>query len=458
LARFEALGFSPQGRGTGESGARSAAWTLTLLSVALGALVLLTAWLPMLLKELPLSLPILAVALGAAIFALPWTQGIDFHPARIPEVTEHVTELLVIVALTGCGLKLDRPLRWAESGLVWRLLLVTMPLSIAALAWLGSVLLGLGLAAAILLAGALAPTDPVLASDVQVGAPGEGKEDDIRFALTAEAGLNDGLAFPFIHLAIAVAAAPTLDAALIGQWLTLDVAWRVGAGAVAGWLVGAGLGWLAFRLPNRANLARTGEGFVALGITLIAYGLTELVEGYGFLAVFVAAIAFRAVERDHDYHTALHDFVDQLERLLLVVLLVFFGASLTGGGLLREVDWAVAAFALIAIFLVRPLAAWVSFLGRPEPALERAIIGFFGIRGVGSFYYLSYGLNHAGFDLPDKLWGAIGMTVLISVLLHGTTVTPIMRRYDRLRGNPGSEAEEDRREDEAEEAALPQRS
>lgn len=432
-----------------------------LLFVALGALVLLTAWLPMLLKELPLSLPIFAVGLGAGIFALPWTQGIDFHPARIPEVTEHVTEILVIVALTGCGLKLDRPLRWAESGLVWRLLLLTMPLSIAALAWLGSALLGLGLAAAILLAGALAPTDPVLASDVQVGAPGEGGEDDIRFTLTTEAGLNDGLAFPFIHLAVALAAAPQLDAELLSEWLAFDVLWRVGAGAAVGWLVGAGLGWLAFRLPNRANLARTGAGFVALGITLIGYGLAELVEGYGFLAVFVAALAFRAVERNHDYHSELHDFVEQLERLLLVALLVFFGASITGGGLFRDVDWAVAAFALTAVFIVRPLAAWVSFLGRPEPALERAIIGFFGIRGVGSFYYLAYGLNHAGFDLPDKLWGAIGMTVLISVLLHGTTVTPIMRRYDRMRGHqaPGGEAEKDRKEDEAEAAAaLPRRS
>ncbi|HEV7253186.1 MAG TPA: cation:proton antiporter [Mesorhizobium sp.] len=419
-----------------------------LIFLALGALVLLTAWLPMLLKELPLSLPIFAVGLGAGIFALPWTQGIDFHPARIPEVTEHVTEILVLVALTGCGLKLDRPLRWAESGLVWRLLLLTMPLTIVALAWLGSTLLGLGLATAVLLAGALAPTDPVLASDVQVGAPGEGKEDEIRFTLTTEAGLNDGLAFPFIHLAIALAAAPQLDAELLGEWLALDVLWRVGAGAVAGWLVGASLGWLAFRMPNRANLARTGAGFVALGIALIAYSLTELIEGYGFMAVFVAALAFRAVERNHDYHGELHDFVEALERLLLVVLLVFFGASITGGGLFREVDWAVVAFALVAIFIVRPLAAWISFLGRSESALERLIIGFFGIRGVGSFYYLAYGLNHAGFDLPDRLWGAIGVTVLISVVLHGAAVTPVMRRYDEMHGQrpPKEILQEERRE------------
>lgn len=432
-----------------------------VLLVALGALVLLTAWLPMLLKELPLSLPILAVALGAGIFALPWTTGFDVHPNRIPVVAEHVTEMLVLVALTGCGLKLDRPLHWAESGLVWRLLLVTMPLTIAALAWLGSALLGLGLATAVLLAGALAPTDPVLASDVQVGAPGEGKEDDIRFALTAEAGLNDGLAFPFIHLAIAIAAAPHLDATLVGEWLARDVAWRVAAGIAAGALIGVGLGWLAFRLPNRAKLARTGDGLVALGITLVAYGVAEMIEGYGFLAVFVAAVAFRSVERNHRYHSDLHDFVEQLERLVLVVLLVFFGASITGGGLFDEVDWPVVAFALLAIFVVRPLAAWISFLGRPEPWLERAIIGFFGIRGVGSFYYLAYGLNHAGFDLPDKLWGAIGVTVLISVLLHGTTVTKVMCRYDRYRGLGAPErsaAQEEEEEDAAARALTPQQS
>lgn len=408
----------------------------TALLVGFGILVLVTAWLPMLVRELPLSLPIFCVALGAGLFALPGMRGAAYHPLEMPFATERFTEMIVLVALTGCGLKLDRPVRWAESGLVWRLLGPTMVLTVLALALLGSALLGLGLAAAVLLAGALAPTDPVLASDVQAGAPGEGQEDEIRYALTAEAGLNDGLAFPFVHLAVALAAAPHLDWHLAGEWLAVDVLWRVAAGAAAGFGIGTALGWAAFRLPNRAKLSRTGDGFVALGITVIAYGLTEMMHGYGFLAVFVAALAFRAVERNHDYHQSLHEFIEQLERLLMMVLLFLFGAAITGAGLLHSLDWRAVAFALIAIFAIRPVLAWLSCLGRPEPRLERAIVAFFGIRGVGSFYYLAYGFNHAGFEQAELLWSTVGLTVLISIVLHGVSVTPVMRRFDRLRGNP----------------------
>src|SRR5215207_4912879 len=169
-----------------------------------GAVVLLTAWLPMVLKKLPLSLPIACVALGAVIFMIPGSPGPVPDPSEHLKVTQRLTELVVIVALMGAGLKLDRPLSWRSGLLTWRLLAIAMPLTIAALAILGHALLGLGLASALLLGAALAPTDPVLASDVQVGAPGQGKEDAVRFALTSEAGLNDGFAFPFVNLAVAL--------------------------------------------------------------------------------------------------------------------------------------------------------------------------------------------------------------------------------------------------------------
>ena len=402
-----------------------------VLLAGLGGLVLVTAWLPMLLKELPLSLPIFCVALGAGVFALPGMQGAAPHPQEALGLTERLTELVVIVALTGCGLKLDRPLGWARCGLLWRLILIAMPLTIAALAGLSSLLLGLGLATAILLAAALAPTDPVLASDVQVGPPGEGQEDDIRFTLTAEAGLNDGLSFPFVNLAIALAVASAIGKPWLIDWLTIDVAWKIFAGLAVGLAVGIALGWLAFRLPNRAKLARTGDGFVALGITLVSYALTEMAHGYGFVAVFVSALAFRSIERDHRYHHSLHEFIEQMERLMMMVLLFLFGAAITGANLLGAVDWAVAAFALLTLFLVRPATAWISLLGRSEPAVERAVIAFFGIRGIGSAYYLAYGLGHADFEQEPRLWSAVALTVLISIVLHGMTVTPVMRWLDR---------------------------
>lgn len=406
------------------------------LLAGFGALVLLTAWLPMVLRELPLSLPVVCVGLGAALalgFGPPATL---LHPLNYPAVTERMTEAVILVALMGAGLKLDRSLGLAAGALTWRLLVLAMPLTIVVLTGLGWAILGLGLPAALLLAAALAPTDPVLASDVQVGGPGQGQEDEVRFTLTAEAGLNDGLAFPFVHLAIGLALAAQAaqaDPAWLRDWLIDDVLWKLAAGLAIGAAIGRALGWLTFRLPKRAKLSRTGDGFVALGITAITYGVTELARGYGFLAVFVAALAFRSMERHHDYHEKLHDFIEQLERLLMMVLLVLLGAAVATGGLLRGVDAWVVAYAAIALLVVRPVLGWVSLSGRHEPPAERMMIAVFGIRGLGTAYYLAYALGHAPFEQPDRLWATAGLIVLVSILFHGTTVTPVIRRLDRRR-------------------------
>ena len=316
--------------------------------------------------------------------------------------------------------------------MTWRLLAIAMPLSIIGIVLVGHWLLGLSAAAALLLGAALAPTDPVLAADVQVGPPRSGKEDEVRFTLTAEAGLNDGLAFPFVNLAVALAAHGGSWGAWTLDWLGVDVLWKLGAGVAVGWAAGAALGWLTFRVPNRAGLSRTGEGFVALGITFLVYGLTELAHGYGFLAVFVAALAIRAAERQHDYHERLHDFADQIERLLMMALLVLFGGALAGG-LLAPLTWTGAAAGLLFVFLVRPAAGLASLAGSPHPLRERAAIAFFGIRGLGSFYYLAYALNEVRFVGAEELWAVLGFTVLLSILLHGTTVTPAMKHLDRRR-------------------------
>ena len=175
-----------------------------LLLAVFGAVVLLTAWLPMVLKDWPLSLPIICIALGVLLVWSPLAPILGSNPLENRYVTERMTEFVVIVALMGAGLKLDRPLGWHSWLITWRLIGVAMPITIAAIALLGWGLLGLDLASALLLGAALAPTDPVLASDVQVGPPKSGEEDEVRFALTSEAGLNDGLSFPFVYLAIAV--------------------------------------------------------------------------------------------------------------------------------------------------------------------------------------------------------------------------------------------------------------
>ncbi len=396
-----------------------------------GAVVLLTAWLPMVLKELPLSLPIFCIGLGALIFAFPDLPGVIPHPNEELAIVERLTEFVVIISLMGAGLKIDRPFGWKRWRLTWRLLGISMPLTILGLAWLGTSLLGLSLAAAVLLAAALAPTDPVLASDVQVGPPGDQEEDEVRFTLTAEAGLNDGTAFPFVNLAVAAVAHGNLPGPWLLGWAAEDVAWKLGAGLAVGWAVGRALGWLTFHLPNRAKLSRTGDGFVALGVTCLAYGITEMAHGYGFLAVFVAALALRRAERNHDYHQKLHDFAEELERLLMMVLLVMLGGAITGGGLFRALTWEGAAFAFLALFVVRPLSGWISLARAGCPPAERAVISFFGIRGLGTIYYVAYAVGKAGFERMDLVWSVVGFTILISIVLHGMTVTPTMRYLDR---------------------------
>ena len=401
-----------------------------VLLVGIGALILLVAWLPMLLRELPLSLPMFCVGIGFTAFAVSNSPAPS--PLAYPEVAEHLTEVIVIVALTGAGLKLDRPLGLRSWALTWRMLGIAMPLSIIGIALVCHLLLGLGAATALLIGAALAPTDPVLAADVQVGPPRSGEEDEVRFTLTAEAGLNDALAFPFVNLAIAAAVYSAAPGAWTLEWFAVDVVWKLAAGVLVGWAIGGVLAWLIFRLPNRARLASTGDGFVALGITFIAYGVTEMMHGYGFLAVFISALAIRAAERQHDYHDRLHDYAEQTERLLMMVLLVLFGGALAGG-LLDSLTWAGAAAALLFLFVVRPGAGMIALLASARPLAERGSVAFFGIRGVGSFYYLAYAVNEASFERPEQLWALVGFTVLVSIVLHGTTVTPAMRYLDARR-------------------------
>jgi sodium/hydrogen antiporter len=403
-------------------------WYLVLLA-GLGLLILCVAWLPALVRGFPLSLPIGCVLLGFALFSIPGT-GPDPNLLEHPHLAERLTELTVIVALMGAGLKLNRPLGWRRWATTWRLLGLAMPLSIAAIALLGSGLLGLTAGSALLLGAALAPTDPVLASSVQVGPPQEPEEDEVRFALTSEAGLNDGLAFPFVHLAIAVALHGTGLGTWTWEWLGVAVLWKIAGGIGFGLLVGQALGYVIFHYVERSPSLEAGDALVAFGITLLAYGVAELAHAYGFLAVFVTALTLRRQERSHHYRARLHEFSEQLERLLMMVLLVLFGGALAGG-LLAPLTWGAAAVGLLCLLVVRPLAGLVALAGSGLRFDERAAISFFGIRGVGSFYYLAYGYNTEAFGVLDLVFALVGFVVFGSILLHGIMAAPVMAWLDR---------------------------
>ena len=403
-----------------------------LVLTGIGLLIALVAWLPLALRRLPLSLPIVCVAVGAATFALP-QAGFRPLPQLYPVLTERFAEFVVIIALMGAGLKLDRVFSFRRWAVAWRLLAITMPLSIAAIALIGVWLLGLSWPAALLLGAALAPTDPVLAADVQVGPPRSGEEDEVRFGLTAEAGLNDGFAFPFVNLALALGVAAVSGEPWATQWVTHAVLWEIGAGILGGWLVGRLFGWLTFHIPAESKLAQTGDGLIAIAATLISYGVTEIIHCYGFLAVFVTALTLRASHRAHDFHHDMHAITEQVERIAMMALLLLFGGALVAG-LLAPIGWAEVAAALAFLLLVRPVTGLVGLAGFRADRRETMMLAFFGIRGVGSIYYLAYGLNHFPFADGDRLWAIVGLVVLLSILLHGLTVTPTMRTLDRTHG------------------------
>ncbi|RAI58352.1 cation:proton antiporter [Roseicella frigidaeris] len=398
-----------------------------LALTGLGLLIALVAWLPLALKRLPLSLPIVCLGIGAALFSLP---QVTWRPLPYDhlDVTERFTEFVVIIALMGAGLKLDRVFEWRRWMVAWRLLAITMPLSIAAITGLAVWALGLSFPVALLLAASLAPTDPVLAADVQVGPPKTGAEDEVRFGLTAEAGLNDGLAFPFVQLAIALAAAAGTGEPWFAEWLGYRVVWEIGAGVLGGWLIGRAFGWLTFHVPAEKKLVRTDDGLIAIAATLVSYGLTEIIHSYGFLAVFVTALTFRRTHREHDFQTRMHEVTEQVERLAMMILLLLGGALIRG--LLAPVSWIDACLALVILLVIRPVAGLIGLAGFRAERTETLTLAFFGIRGVGSLYYLSYGLNRMEVAEAGRLWGLVGLVIL----LHGLTVTPIMRSLDRRQG------------------------
>lgn len=401
-----------------------------VMLAVVGAVTLGASVLPLLIVGRPLSFPMVYVALGVVVFSLPLELPRADPLAHGPFV-ERLSEVAVIVALMGTGLKLDRPFGWAPWRSTWRLLAIAMPVTIVATGLLGWWILGFAPATAMLLGAVVAPTDPVLASDVQVGPPGEGDEDEVRFALTSEAGLNDGLAFPFTNAAIAAAAGAGMGG-WFGGWLLDDVVVKLVVGLAMGVTLGRALGWIVFHMPTERRLAESSEGFVALAGTLLVYGVTEVAHGYGFLAVFVAACMIRTRERGHAYHEVLHATAENTERLLTVVLLVLLGGAVVDG-VLSGLGWRGAVVGLVTVLVLRPLVGFVS-LARTETTLrERTAVAFFGVRGIGSVYYLAHALEEADFADASRVWAVVAFIVLLSVVLHGITAFPIMRRLDDRR-------------------------
>lgn len=386
---------------------------------AVGAVIILAHWLPRWLMRREPAAAGLMILLGMlAFWVVPGLPALP-DPRETPFPWEIVSELAVIIALFGTGLRIDNLsslTRWSPT---IRLLAIAMPLSILAVGLMGYAFAGLTIAGAILLGAVMAPTDPVLAGNVQVGPPLEGGEHPVRFALTTEAAINDGLAFPFVYLGLVVAAQGTAIGDWGPQWFYEDVVWRILVGTAMGAAGGWALGHVLFVLPRGAVLADTASGVVALAGVLLCYGSTELVEGYGFIAVAVMGLTLRRIEAEHTFHRRLHDFTEALENALTAVLLVALGAVMPA--LLSGLTWEGAIIGLALILVIRPLSGWLSMLGCSIRGRDRWVVAIYGVRGVGSIYYLAYAAGKIEFWNKESLWALVAFTILVSTLLHGFT-------------------------------------
>jgi NhaP-type Na+/H+ or K+/H+ antiporter len=297
-----------------------------------------------------------------------------------------------------------------------------------------------------LLAAVLAPTDPVLASDVQVENPGD--RDRLRFSLSGEGGLNDGTAFPFVMLALGVLGLHDLGDGT-WRWWAIDLLWAVTGGLVIGWIMGWSFSRAVLHLRRRRKQALGMESFMTLGLIALTYGLALTAHTYGFLAVFVAGLAMRSVEhaesgaqapaardgaspRTSAYMaSAVLDFTLDIERLAELTVMLLIGALLSTATF-SAFSLGIAAALLL---IVRPLAVRLTLIGSPLTRTQRRLAAWFGIRGVGSAYYLAYALSHgASGEQTAAVADAVLATIVASVLLHGTSATPVMRLYRRARG------------------------
>ncbi|MCD9856751.1 cation:proton antiporter [Epilithonimonas sp. JDS] len=397
-----------------------------IILVILGIAIFSVAWMPGITKKTGVSYSIFYVVVGVLIYtALP-----DFLPNPMPEKNPdwilHLTELIVIISLMGTGIKIDRKFSFKRWSSPLKLVSLTMFLCIIAASALGYYFLGLSLASAVLLGAVLAPTDPVLASDVQVGPPNDDMKSEAKFSLTAEAGLNDGVAFPFTWLAILIGLVLGGKQGSFFEWFAIDVIYKITAGIILGFLCGKGLGILLFKVSKKYEALNTRDGLVALAATLFVYGITEIIHAYGFIAVFICAITLRHFEKDSRYHDKLHSFTDQIERLLLCLLLLMFGGAIALG-ILDPITWEMVAFTFIFLFMVRPLSGWLALSSSKMKTKEKIAVGFFGIRGMGSIYYLAFAFGEFNFPYQEKLWAIVSLTILFSIVIHGLTATSFMK-------------------------------
>lgn len=401
-----------------------------LVLASLGFATLVMAWLPSISKKIKISFPIILILLGFLLYfmgaPLAWPDPLWSDTSLM-----YFSELIVIIALMGAGLKIGSVFSFTTWKRPLLLVFITMPISIAAAYFLGIYFLALSVPSALLLAAVLAPTDPVLAAEVQLEEPTreEEPEDKRKFTLTTEAGLNDGMAYPFTYLAVMVAQAGGWAALNFADWFWDKLLLKIIIGVVLGVVIGRLIGYLLDRLHVVTGI-KTFDGFVSLSLTFMTYGLTEILHGYGFLAVFFVGLTLRYYERiSGDYKKKMHDFIHEIERMLLTVWVILFGGSILNG-ILTLTDWKGIVFAFSFVLIIRPLAGLIGMAGVKDPIKTKLAISFLGIRGIGSIFYLAWAfIQFDNFENKNEIYGITFYVILISIILHGLTAPRIIAHF-----------------------------
>lgn len=419
--------------------------------ILIGSLLLVVGFTFSYLKSVPATSSIVYLLIGFIVGPMGF-ELFHFNPLEESALLELLTEIAVLISLYCAGVKMPAPVtlkRWRNP---LQLAVVSMVLTVGLVTLFGYYWLALPLGAAVLLGAVVAPTDPVLATEIQVRYADD--PDELRFALTCEAGMNDGSAFPFVMLGLGLLGLHDLGEAG-WRWMAVDVLWASGAGIGIGILAGVGVGWLVSKIRTRFVATAFLESFLGLGLIAFAYGISLLVDAWGFLAVFSAAVALRhtelklaglkqgysvpveaplegepqAIAHVHVSESSLI-FNEHLERLAEIVLVLMIGGSLFWDSW----SWRAVGFAAFVFFVARPVSVHLGMLGSRAPMRMRHLMGWFGVRGIGSLYYLMYAIQHGlPEDVALELIHLILAVVALSILVHGVSVKPTIERYWRSR-------------------------
>ncbi|NNE32811.1 MAG: sodium:proton antiporter [Winogradskyella sp.] len=394
-----------------------------IVLLIIGLTTLFASFLPILLKKFKISFTIPLLFLGAILYYLkapiPWPD-----PTWEINLTLRFSEMVVIISLMVAGLKIGLNYSWKEWKNPLQLLTITMPLFMVIVFVISYYVFDFSGAMALLLAAVLAPTDPALASEIQLNKKQTESSKNLgaQYNLTAEAGLNDGLAFPFVFLAILWSKNERLDAEVWTEWLSYYVLYKVAFGVLIGVIIGYLYSYVTTKLSDWKE-RKIHQAFVALSLTLIAYGLAEVINSYGFLSVFFAGL-FAHYHQHQEGKKNQSDpslsFITNVEKFLIVFWMLFFGGSIMAG-ILSFATLEIVLFCLCLVFIVRPVTGYISQFNSKLSKKKKMVISFFGIRGIGSVFYLTYAIKHGAFENTDQLFSIVALVILISILLHGFT-------------------------------------